>query len=295
MSYYELARAYHSAVHAAAAASVNGEEEAQLTTPVSNLFCGMATQGDLGVLQLIRETRLDRTRPDFAAILTEGGITRHKGFIELKAPSVPVDTTRWTGRNARQWERLREEAEVLIVCNGVEAQVYHDGEAMGTAAPLPYHGADMWEPAPLAALLQRFVELNPTPVTDVATLSRRLATRTADLRDRLLWLLDQAGDAGELAQGSLRAWQQHVYAHAEPRDFADGISQVIAYGMVLAVLGVPNTDTDHDSLITVSEARSAIRQSSPVLAAAFAPLIDRPPWRRPCRSNLRRLKLLLAL
>ncbi len=294
MSYPELARAYHSAVHAAAAASVNGEEEAQLTIPVSNLFSGMAAQGNLGVLQLIRETRLDRTRPDFAAVLTQGGTTRHKGFIELKAPSVPVNTTRWTGRNARQWERLREEAEVLIVCNGVEAQVYRDGEAVGDPAPLPYHSANTWDAAPLAALLRRFVELNPTPITDVTTLSRRLAIRTADLRDRLLWLLEQSGDAGELAQGSLRAWQQHVYAHAGPRDFADGISQVIAYGMVLAVLTVPSTDTNHDGLITVSEARAAIRQGSPVLAAAFAPLIDRAPLAAAVQVELAALETLLS-
>ena len=57
-----------------------------------------------------------------------------------------------------------------------------------------------------------------------------------DLRDRLLWLLDQPDEAGTLAQGSLRAWRQHVYAHSTERDFADGISQVVAYGMVLAIL-----------------------------------------------------------
>lgn len=294
MSYPELARAYHSAVHAAASASVDGEEEAQLTTPVSNLFSGMAAQGDLGLLQLIRETRLDRTRPDFAAVLTQGGTARHKGFIELKAPSVSVNTARWTGRNARQWERLKDEAEVLIVCNGVEAQVYHDGEAIGDPASLPYDGANTWESAPLLALLRRFLDLNPTPVTDVATLSRRLAVRTADLRDRLLWLLDQPGDAGELAKGSLRAWQQHVYAHAGPRDFADGISQVIAYGMVLAVLAVPAADANRDGLITVSEARAAIRQSSPVLAAAFAPLIDRAPLAAAVQVELGALETLIS-
>ncbi len=294
MSYAELARAYHTAVHAAAAASVNGEEEAQLTTPVSNLFSGIAAHGNLGVLQLIRETRLDRTRPDFAVVLTQGGIARHKGFIELKAPHIPVDAALWGGRNARQWERLREDAEVLIVCNGVEAQVYRDGEAIGGVAHLPYHDANGWEPAQLLALLRRFVELNPTPVTDVATLSQRLAIRTADLRDRLLWLLEQPGDAGELAKGSLRAWQQHVYAHAGARDFADGISQVIAYGMVLAVLAVPSADGDHDGLITVSEARAAIRQSSPVLAAAFAPLIDRAPLAAAVQVELAALETLIS-
>ena len=101
MSYDELAHAYEAAVHAAASASVDAEEEAQLTTPVSNLFSGVAAEAGLGTLRLIRETRLDRTRPDFAALLTQGLTTRQKGFVELKAPSISVDVAEWTGRNAR--------------------------------------------------------------------------------------------------------------------------------------------------------------------------------------------------
>lgn len=78
MNVDELARAYHGAVHAAAAAAVMGEEEAQLTTPVSNLFTGLAAAADLGALQLIRETRLNSTRPDFAALLRRGRKTMQK-------------------------------------------------------------------------------------------------------------------------------------------------------------------------------------------------------------------------
>lgn len=294
MSFTELATAYHSAVHAAANSSVDGEEEAQLTTPVSNLFCGIVAEEGLGTLILIRETRLDRTRPDFAAVLRQGTTTRHKGFIELKAPSVSVDASRWSGRNARQWEKMRDEAEIVIVCNGAEAQLYRDGEPLGLPASLPYANAETWQSEPLVQLLSRFIELNPTPITDVAALSRRLAVRTADLRDRLLWLLEQPGDVGALAQGSLRAWQQHVYSHAGERDFADGISQVIAYGMVLAVLTVPETDGDHDGVITVAEARAAIRQSSPVLAAAFAPVIDRVPLADALQVELGALETLIS-
>lgn len=294
MNFDTLARAYEAAVHAASIASVDAEEEAQLTTPVSNLFSGVAAQAELGTLRLIRETRLDRTRPDFAAILTRGTTTQQKGFVELKAPSVPVDAARWTGRNARQWERLRAEAEILIVCNGVEAQLYRDGEPIDDPASLPYRQANVWQPEPLVRLLSRFIELTPTPIVSVAALSRRLAVRTADLRDRLLWLLEQPGEAGALAQGSIRAWQQHVYAQAGARDFADGISQVLAYGMVLAVLSFPTADADHDGVITVAEARAAIRQSSPVLAAAFAPLIDRAPLAAAVRVELGALETLIS-
>ena len=294
MSFEALARAYEAAVHAAAGASVDAEEEAQLTTPVSNLFSGVAGESGLGMLRLIRETRLDRTRPDFAVLLTQDATTRQKGFVELKAPNVSVNMATWTGRNARQRDRLREEAEILIVCNGVDAQLYRDGEPVGEPAQLPYSNARHWRPDGLARLLGRFIELNPTPIVDVAALSRRLAVRTADLRDRLLWLLAQSGEAGALAQGSLRAWQQHVYARATKRDFADGISQVIAYGMVLAVLAPLAPDADQSGIITVAKARMAIRQSSPVLAAAFAPLIDRAPLAEAVRVELGALETLVS-
>jgi len=272
----DLARDYHDAVHASEASAVSGEDEAQLTVPVSNLFLRLSEIAGLGRLQLIRETRLDRTRPDFAAVLARGGKTMQKGYVELKAPSVSVDATDWTGRNARQWQRMKQEAEILIVCNGRQARLYKEGQPFGPSASLPYDDPTAWDPASLTQLLGRFFDLQPTPVIRIGDLSHRLAVRTADLRDRLLWLLEESGPAAKAAKGGYQSWRQHVYVHATPRDFADGISQVIAYGMVLAALLQEGVDSDADGHITVAEARSAVRIFSPVLAAAFAPLIDKP-------------------
>ena len=237
MSALELARQYHDGVRAGAAAAVKGEPEAQLTTPVSNLFSALAAQSGLGELRLIRETKLGKTRPDFAGLLTRERKTRQKGFVELKAPDVGVDAATWSGRNAQQFEKMAREAEILIVCNGRQAQIYRDGEPYDGPAPLPYDDPAAWDSTRLARLLRLFVELNPTPIVSVRELSARLAVRTADLRDRLLWLLDQSGPAAEAARGGLRAWRQHVQPPAAPKDFADGVSQVLAYGMVIAALG----------------------------------------------------------
>jgi hypothetical protein len=295
MTVIALAQAYHTAVHAAAGASVDAEEEAQLTTPVSNLFSGLAAQAGLGTLSLIRETRLDGTRPDFAVLLSAGGRTRQKGFVELKAPTVTVDTSQWRGRNLRQWERLRLEAEILIVCNGREAQIYRDGQAYLGSADLPYDDPAVWNPEPLIRLVGEFLQLNPTPVINVRNLSSRLAYRTAALRDRLLWLLDQAGGAGEAARGGLGAWRRHIHPAASPRDFADGVSQVIAYGMVIAALGDrQGVDSDGDGLVTVAEARAALRQSNPVLAAAFAPLLDKADLAAAAAVELGALETLIS-
>jgi hypothetical protein len=294
MNNSDAAHSYFQAVHASDFAAISGEEEAQLTTPVSNLFVTLAKNNDLGTLVLIRETRLDRTRPDFAALLRKGSKTMQKGFVELKAPSVSVDAARWTGRNARQWEKMKGEAEILIVCNGVEAQIYRNGQAVGPTAPLPYHAADGWDPTPLITLLGRFLELRPAPVTSVDDLTRRLAVRTADLRDRIEWLMGEDGPAADAANGGFASWRRHIYPQATTRDFADGVSQVIAYGMVLAALSPGNADEDGDGHLTVAEARAAIRETSPVLAAAFAPLVDKPALYEAVRVETGALETLVS-
>ena len=130
-SIFRLANAYARDLANSERSAVSGEPEAQLTVPVSNLLSGLVSVSDLGRLDLIRETRLDRTRPDFAAMHTASGRTHQKGYVELKAPGVTVDVSKWKGRNATQWERMKDEAEIVIVCNGAEAQLYHHGVAKG--------------------------------------------------------------------------------------------------------------------------------------------------------------------
>ncbi|MCA1869491.1 N-6 DNA methylase [Agrobacterium genomosp. 3] len=276
-SFSALAVAYHSSVHAAKTAAVTGEPEAQLTTPVSNLLVGLAKETkDIGELRFIRESRLDRTRPDFAVLQIKNGKTYQKGYVELKAPTVTLNTEEWTGRNGQQWQQMKGEAEILLVCNGRSARLFVNGISKGETADLPFEDPATWDPAPLIKLLNLFLNERPAPVTRVVDLSDRLAVRTADLRDRLLWLLDQTDAPGEATRGGLSAWKAHVHPDATPRSFADGVSQVVAYGMVLAALSGDNPDNDADGIISVAEARASIRNVSPVLAAAFAPLIDKP-------------------
>lgn len=289
-----LAKNYFDLVHAIENSAVPGEPEAQLTIPVSNLFCALVAEQNVGTLTLIRESRLDRTRPDFAAMYREGGKNYQKGYIELKAPEVSVDATQWRGRNARQWEQMKEEAEIVIVCNGLSARLYRNGVQLGDEATLPYLDPLDWDARPLTSLLMRFLETNPTPVTSVSDLSRRLAIRTADLRDRLLWLLEQSGPAADAAKGGYASWRDHVHPESSERSFADSVSQVVAYGMVLAALSEGRSDADEDGHITVAEARSAIRGFSPVLAAAFAPLVDKPTLFEAVQVELGALETLIS-
>lgn len=289
-----LAERYHDDVHVADTAAVPGEPEAQLTTPVGNFFAALVEQTGLGRLRLIRESRLGGSRPDFAALHERAGKTHQIGYIELKAPDVVADPSKWTGRNAAQWQKMSVDAEVLLLCNGRSARLYRNGEPVGDAVALPFDDHRAWDAQPLLKLLRRFIDSRPTPVTSVKDLSHRLAIRTADLRDRLLWLMEQESEAGETARGGFAAWKQHVHPHASERDFADGVSQVVAYGMVLAALSVIGADVDADGYISVAEARSAIRGISPVMAAAFAPLVDKPVLFAAVEAELSALETLIS-
>jgi hypothetical protein len=184
-------------------------------------------------------------------------------------------------------------AEILIICNGVQAQIYRDGEPYDGPADLPYSDPAAWRADGLIRLLRLFTELNPSPVVSVRDLSARLAVRTADLRDRLLWLLDQSGPATDAAQGGYRAWKQHVQATGNARDFADGVSQVLAYGMVIAAL-TPRGDDETGRPVTVDQARAILRRSNPVLAAAFAPLMDKPALAEAAAVELGALETLIG-
>lgn len=264
-----VAAAYSRDVHAAERAGVDAEPEAQLTTPVKQLFERVAEREGLPRLDLLREAQLPGIRPDFSSLV--GG--RAGGWVELKEPAKTVDGRRWTGREKRQWEGLAE-LDTLIVCNGREAQLFGLGEPDGDPAKLPYDGGGGWDPAPLTGLLRRFVESQPRSVRRVSDLALRLAPLTRLLRERLRAALETSPPA-EAAVDARTAWAQHVHEGVDNAAFCDDLAQVIGYSFAIAGLR-GDADTDHDGVIRLAEAQTALRGSSAVLAAALGPVIGVP-------------------
>jgi len=282
-----LAREYHHAVHAADSAGVNGEPEAQLTTPISNLFGGITRIFAIGRLECIRESRRDELRPDFAFLLNG----RHVGYCELKKPSYELDITLKAGWTANQRESLLD-LDSLVLCNGREAKLYARGE-LKAAADLPYEDAESWNPRALESLLRTLGQMKTRDVTRVRDLAERLARRTASLRDRILDLLEDRppspASGVKDARQARDAWKQYVQPSAKDRDFADGVSQVVAYGLVMSALdGQP--DRNQDGRITVEEARDWLRDHSPVISASFGPLLGMPALAAAVRSELAALE-----
>jgi hypothetical protein len=136
-TFAEIALAYHDAIHAARRASVDAEPEAQLTTPVGELLKAVAQHAGLGEIEPIREARLVGVRPDLAIAHVSRGNRRLQGYVELKKPELPVDTSLWSGRNLIQWDKLKLQAEVLIICNGRSARLYSTASPWAKTPPCP--------------------------------------------------------------------------------------------------------------------------------------------------------------
>lgn len=266
-----LQDAYRQARWDATNSPIAGEPEAALTTPVSQLFEGIAEHEQLGRLVLLRETHLDGVRPDFGALIE--GVPC--GWVELKAPGRSLDGSKWRGREARQWELLAQ-LDALIVTNGEAAQLYLTGEPVGSPAALPAMDDGTWDARPLAMLLRQFVEARPRPILRVSELSTRLAPLARMLRERLEGHLETPGAPAAVTE-AWQAWQLHVHEGASKKEFANDLAQVVSYSLAIAALRRgAEADANEDYRISLTEARQVLAGENAVLAAAMGPVLEVP-------------------
>ena len=284
-----IADHYYDAIRSSSLAAIPGEPEAQLTNPIDRLFTDIASLKGLGQIHLVRETKLGRTRPDFSMSSKHSSGLIHHGFIELKAPGTGADPSLWKGRNANQWMKMKTEAENIIITDGHEARLFLNGIQVGEPAPLPYASTNQWDETPLVNMLRRFLQAKPRAVTTVSDLSTRLAMRARDIRDRLTALISTDGPARVEANAAHRAWKKYVHPHATEANFCDDVAQVVSYGMTLAAL----TGENLPARLTVRTARDALRNLSPVMAAAFSPLIEKQKLLEAARSEIGALEALI--
>lgn len=260
----DAARAYVERLALIASTTVDGEPEAQLTNPVATLFETLGRSVGLDV-RLVREVRLPGVRPDFSVLLDE----RPTGWIELKAPDKPVDGRTWRGRDGRQWLRLRE-LDGLLVCNGRQAQLFSAGEPVGPALALP--GEPGWDPAALLTVLRTLLSVRPVPIRSVPEFAQRLAPLARMLRERLHTSLQAAPPVPAVVRART-VWSAHVHTPPDDAGFSNEIAQVVTYALAIAALR-GGADRNADGLLTLDEAREALRAPARVLAAALGPVLD---------------------
>lgn len=211
-------------------ASGLGEPEDQVRGPLE-AFVNVASQ-ELGLpAELIGEARLaeDRVRPDYAVLRLDNPLP--VGFIELKAPGVGADTSRFRGRNKTQWERLASLPNVVYT-DANDWVLYRSGEPVRRARLVgDIRDAELSDPDDnLAALLNDFLTWEPQAPRNAAQLVTAVAGLCRLLREEVLELAGVSVTLGALATD----WRQMLFPDATDEEFADGYAQAVTFALLLA-------------------------------------------------------------
>ena len=220
-----------------------GDREAAIRSPLEALLTAVGAAVGVGAVfhDEVREVER-RVRPDYALAI-DGAIA---GYVEVKAPGRGIDPERFTGHDARQWERLRDLPNLLYT-NGTTWRLYRDGHLHGEVVHLA--GGALAEAGPtlapgegFEALLRAFLSWRPAAITNVGALVRAIAPLTRLLRGEVV---DQiAAEHAAIAAGGAaddqpflglaRDWRALLFPTGDDGDFADGYAQAVTFALLLA-------------------------------------------------------------
>ncbi|MFE3861198.1 type ISP restriction/modification enzyme [Streptomyces goshikiensis] len=222
-----------------------GDPEASIRPPLQKLLEAVGSHDAMDGVLWHSETPLRDVgvRPDYA-VEVHGDIV---GYIEVKRPGHTVDPEKFTGRNKKQWERLRDLPNVLYT-NGTEWRLFRTGEPVGT--PVVFEGdlatagrsLAAREPAAFSSLLRTFLHWVPEPIRQASSLVRRTAPLCRLLRAAVLEQLEFEGRyAAEGARpeelrftGLKDDWRRLLFPTADDATFADGYAQTVTFALLLA-------------------------------------------------------------
>ena len=220
-----------------------GDREAAIRSPLEALLgaAGVA----LGVGAVFHDEVRDDVRgvrPDYALAI-DGAIS---GYVEVKAPGHQLDPERFTGHDARQWQRQRDLPN-LVYTNGTTWRLYRDGALHGqvvhlAGGPLATAGAALSAGEDFEALLVDFLRWHPAPITNVSSLVRAIAPLTRLLRAEVLdqitaerAAMAAGGDVDDQRFLGLAAdWKALLFPEADDATFADGYAQAVTFALLLA-------------------------------------------------------------
>lgn len=193
-------------------------------------------------------------RPDIA-LIRPGQPAR--AFIELKAPSVEADPTRWRGpHNIRQFGRLQE-LESWAACNFQEFRLFNRKDALGRATVVPIECLDPetsdreadrlideHDPARFLELLALLCRADAPSARDAEHLAHLLAHSARIVRSAVEERLeDMADDDDQHPLAMVRTtFREVLYAHPEAGGytndnfdelFSSAFAQTLAFGLLL--------------------------------------------------------------
>ncbi|MFF3614647.1 type ISP restriction/modification enzyme [Streptomyces sp. NPDC002580] len=263
------------------AVSVFGEEvkpklkgstgtEDQLRAPFERFTTAVA--GALGLKStLIGEVPLVDigVRPDYAVHIADALI----GHVELKRPGAGADPETFTGRNARQWHKLKLLPNVLYA-DGNEWSLYRNGQRVGNIARtnLSVRSAgSKLAPADtgISRVIFDFLTWKPQPPRNINQLVRAVAglckLLCTEVKEALV--LEKAGKRLETFTVLKEDWGKLLFPDQSNDDFADQYAQTVVFALLLArVEGILfENDTMHGIATKLGKKHSLMGKALDVL------------------------------
>lgn len=211
-----------------------GEPEDQLRAPFE-VFMQEVGRGLAQKIVCTGETKLSGRlgKPDYA--VHTGKLLA--GYVEMKAPGVGANPSRFTGHNARQWKRFQAIPN-LIYCDGNDWGLYRNGQTVRPVVRLSGDVATNGKKAvtdknaqDVLGLLTDFLSWQPIIPKDVKDLAVLLAPLCHMLRDDVTDALkDQQSPLVQLAKD----WRQLLFPDASDEQFADAYAQTVTFALLLA-------------------------------------------------------------
>lgn len=206
-------------------------------------------------------------RPDIAADVN-GLLT---GFIELKAPSLGADPTRFRDAHSRaQWQRFQHLPNIIYT-DGSDWNLFRSGELVASIRAdesVTLQGSNGFSAASaqrLRLLLQSFLQWEPFVPSNPRSLAELIAPLTRIVRDDVHAALQAPGSGiADIA----RDWRTILFPTADDAQFADAYAQTLTYALLLARFhGASDLDPEM--------AARALESGHGLLADALRVLADR--------------------
>lgn len=215
--------------------AASGQPEDQLRAPLEKLIADLAELCKLprNVVATVGETSLAglRTRPDYAVTIRNVLV----GFIEVKAPGKGSHPNRFRDKHDKdQWKKLQSLPN-LIYTDGNEFSLWQSGELVGSAIKLEgdieTSGNALKAPSSLLGIFENFFQWQPIPPSDARQLAETSARLCRLLRDEVTEQLEQNNPA---LTGLREDWRRLLFPDADNAQFADGYSQTVTFGLLVA-------------------------------------------------------------
>ena len=215
--------------------AATGQPEDQIRAPFEHLLgeFGELCHFPQGTVAAAGESSVSdlKTRPDYAVAVHNA----LAGFIELKAPGKGADPRKFKDpHDKEQWEKLRALPNIMY-SDGNAFSLWQNGELVEAVVSLigdvETAGDKLEAPPALLGLFECFLQWQPVPPRSAKELAESTARLCRLLRDEVTEQLALRSPAlTELATD----WRKLLFPEATDEKFADGYSQAVTFGLLMA-------------------------------------------------------------